>query len=97
MHVPSVSLSSFSMPTRNGLIAGEDPGLVTAGRRPVKSRVLIFRKNDYQPIRLDISLSDGTWKADQLDPADSYFVVAFDRHLHFNAVIRDNIKPAEKS
>lgn len=77
-----------------GFIAGIGPGLVTVAGAPARRRVILYDKATDVIVARSWSNPDGTYRFDGLNPDRRYYVVAFDHQLVYNAVIRDNIKPA---
>lgn len=74
----------------HGFIAG----LVTVAGSPAMQKVLCFDKLTDRCIAATISSEDGRYRFDHLNPDREFYVIAFDGPDRFNAVIRDQIKPA---
>ena len=78
----------------SGFIAGQDPGIVTLAGAPGRARVFVYEGATHVLVAVTSSDKNGEWMVDLLDENRRYYVIAFDHELRFNAVIRDNIKPA---
>ena len=83
--------------TGNGFIAGEAPGVVTVAGSPARRKVALMDKASLIMTAMQVSASDGTYRFIWIDETRRYVVMAFDHQLQFNAVIRDNITPAEEA
>ena len=83
--------------TGNGYIAGEALGIVTVASAPSRRRVVLMPSGGGRVVRETVSAADGTYRFSQIDEKRRYVVMAFDHQLQFNAVIRDNITPAEEA
>ena len=81
----------------SGYIGGESPGLVTVAGAPASRRVILASSPTMRPIEDQLSAEDGTYRFNNLNPHRKFAVLAVDHQLQFNAVIRDNITPAEET
>lgn len=79
----------------NGFIAGQDPGIVTVGGVPGRRRIDLYDKQTGRRVQSTVSDNNGGYRFENLNPDRRFFIIAFDHELRFNAVIRDNIRPAE--
>ena len=83
--------------TGNGFIAGESPGIVTVASAPAQRKVVLMEKSSLIVAATQVSAANGTYRFSRIDENRRYVVMAFDHQLQFNAVIRDNITPAEEA
>lgn len=83
----------------NGFIAGSLPendldGRVTKQGEPTVARVTAFHRRVMRVVAETWSEPDGTYRLENLDPAQDYVVIAWDHTGEYNAVIRDRVRPA---
>jgi len=76
-----------------GLIAGQDPGLVTVGGAPGSRRVLLTDSASRRLVSRGASNAAGQYEFYGIDPDRHYTVEAVDHLGVYNAVIRDRIRP----
>lgn len=94
MQISSLRVRRGFRPGR-GFIAGQAPGLVTVAGSPASREVRALDRKSGLLLSRTRSAADGTYVLNGLDPRFRYTVIAFDHTETFNAVIRDNITPAE--
>ena len=81
----------------DGKIAGSPPGIVTVAGSPASRPVFLIDRISLRLVAETISEPDGTWSISGLNRDRLFLVLALDPTGQFNAVIRDNITPAEET
>ena len=96
----TVAIRNTAAPARarrflgTGFLAGKDPAVVTVAGAPAARKIQVREKATHTLVEQVVSGTDGAWRVEFLSVNRRYYVVAFDHEQQFNAVIRDNIKPA---
>ena len=76
-----------------GYIAGQAPGILTVAGTPAVRRIELYDELTGRLVGVTQSAANGTYRFDNLNPARTYRVIAFDNERIYNSVIRSYITP----
>lgn len=76
-----------------GYIAGESPGIVTVNTSPAARTVEVRHRRSRIIMETLFSNPDGTYRFDNLDPAEEFDVIGRDWSGTYNDVIVSRVKP----